>query len=221
MNTPELIVMLTKDDYTVNNAYNIFEECKHSKAKYWGFKESPLPLEEMKRLFSYMKSCSKITVLEVIAYTEEEGLKGAQIAIECGCDILLGTVYHDSIYMLCKQNNIKYMPFIGKIEKRPSILYGTIDEIIAEADSCIKKGVFGFDLLAYRYDGDSEELITRFLSNINAPVCIAGSINTYNRLDTIKECSPWAFTIGEAFFNNQFDGNFEEQINKVYDYIQS
>ena len=36
--------MLTHNDKTVNNAYEIFEKCKNSKAEYYGFKEEPLPL---------------------------------------------------------------------------------------------------------------------------------------------------------------------------------
>ena len=55
-NRPELIVMLTHNDVTVINAKEIFEECKNSKAKFWGFKEVGLSLEEMRDLFSYMSS---------------------------------------------------------------------------------------------------------------------------------------------------------------------
>ena len=39
---PELIVMLTHNDITVSNAYEIFEQCKNSKAKFGGFKEKTL-----------------------------------------------------------------------------------------------------------------------------------------------------------------------------------
>ena len=78
----ELIVMLTHNDLTVLNAAEIFDQCKNSKAQYWGFKEEPLPLEEMKKLFSYMKACGKTTFLEVVAYSEEEGLEGAKLAHE-------------------------------------------------------------------------------------------------------------------------------------------
>ena len=42
--------MLTHNDLTVLNAAEIFDQCKNSKAQYWGFKEESLPLEEMKSL---------------------------------------------------------------------------------------------------------------------------------------------------------------------------
>ena len=216
-----LIVMLTHNDKTILDASAIFEQCKNSKAKFWGFKEKPLPLEEMKKLFAYMKECGKTTFLEVVEYTEKECLEGAKMAVECGCDILMGTIFFDSVNEFCKNNNLKYMPFVGKIVDRPSILNGTIEGMIEEANSYLKKGVYGFDLLGYRYTGDAVELNKKFVSSVNAPVCIAGSVNSYKRLDELKDANPWAFTIGSAFFENKFDGTFSEQIDKVCDYMKN
>ena len=219
-NSLNLIVMLTHNDETVNNAHEIFEKCKNSDAKFWGFKEKSLPIEQMKNLYKYMKECGKTTFLEVVEYTEKEGLEGAKLALECGCDILMGTVFFDSINEFCKKNNLKYMPFVGKVTERPSILEGEIDEIIKEANEYLKKGVYGFDLLGYRYTGNAVELNERFVLEVNAPVCIAGSVNGYERLDELKNINPWSFTIGSAFFENKFDGSFEEQINKVCEYVK-
>lgn len=56
---PELIVMLTHNDQTVENAREVFESCKNSKARFWGFKEEPLPIQSMKELYSIMKECGK------------------------------------------------------------------------------------------------------------------------------------------------------------------
>ena len=219
-NIPNLIVMLTQNDKTVLNAYEIFNQCKNSKAEFWGFKEEPLPLDEMKKLYSYMKSLGKTTFLEVVEYDEANGLKGAQTALECGVDILMGTVFFDSINDFCKKNNMKYMPFVGQVSQRPSILEGDIDDMIQEANQYLKKGVYGIDILGYRYTGNPLELNKKFVKHVNAPVCIAGSINSYKRLDEIKDINPWAYTIGSAFFENKFGKDFEKQINKVYDYMQ-
>ena len=219
-NNLNLIVMLTHNDLTVNNAYEIFEECKNSKAKYWGFKEHNLPIEKMRELFQYMKKCGKKTFLEVVEYTEEKGLEGAKMALECGCDTLMGTLFYDSINEFCKANNLKYMPFIGQVEERPSILRGNIDKMVDEANEYIKKGVYGIDLLGYRYVGNAEKLNEKVVLNVNAPVCIAGSIGSYEQLDKLKNIKPWAFTIGSAFFENKFGDNFCEQINNVYDYVK-
>lgn len=217
---PELIVMLTWHDYTVENAAAVFEQCKDSKAKFWGFKEHPLPINEMKNLYSRMKDCGKTTLLEVVAYSEEEGLEGARIAAQCQCDILMGTCFFESINDFCQRHNIKYMPFVGRITGRPSVLEGNINDMIEEAQRYIAQGAYGIDLLGYRYTGDAIALNNAIVKNVPAPVCLAGSIDSYQRLDEVKTASPWAFTIGSAFFENKFDGTFAQQINKVCDYIK-
>ena len=217
---PELIVMLTHNDRTVANAAEIFEACKDTPAVNWGFKEVGLPLEEMKSLFAYMKQCGKRTFLEVVAYTEEECMAGAKMAVECGVDILMGTLYFDSINDYCKANNLRYMPFVGQITGRPSVLEGTPEGMIEEANNLLKKGVYGFDLLGYRYTGDAAALNKAFVAGVDAPVCLAGSVNSYQRLDEVKDAGSWAFTIGGAFFENKFDGTFAEQIDKVCDYME-
>lgn len=211
--------MLTYNDFTVCNAPQIFKSCRDSKANYWGFKEHPLPLADMKQLYTEMKRCGKTTFLEVVAYSEDEGLAGAEMCAECGCDILMGTSYHDSIMQFCNRHNLRYMPFVGEVSGRPSILEGTIDGMIAQAREYIGKGAFGIDLLGYRYTGDAPLLNRTFVSQVPAPVCIAGSIDSYKRLDEVKEANPWAFTIGSAFFEGCFGATIREQIDKVCDYI--
>ena len=217
---PILVVMLTCDDKTVSNAYEIFDKCKDSKAEYWGFKEKPLPLEEMKKLYAYMRSCGKKTALEVVEYTEKECLEGAQMAVECGVDLLMGTVFFDSVNELCKKHGLKYCPFVGELSERPTVMDGSVEKMIAEANEYIAKGAYGIDLLGYRYTGDAYKLIDKFVSSVNAPVCVAGSINSFERLDEIKQINPRAFTIGSAFFNNCFGNDFNMQINEVCKYME-
>lgn len=135
-----LVVMLTHNDQTVLEAAKIFEQCRHSKAQFWGFKEVPLPLENMKHLYAYMKECGKTTFLEVVEYTEDAGLVGAEIAFECGCDILMGTRFFDSINQFCKEHQIKYMPFVGGLQGRPTVLAGQIEELLLRRRSMRQKG---------------------------------------------------------------------------------
>ncbi len=213
---PELIVMLTYNDHTVENAYEIFDQCKGSRAMYWGMKEEGLDIEEMKKLFSYMKKCGKKTALEVVRYTEEECLQGARIAAECGCDLLMGTVFFDSVNEFSKENNLKYMPFVGNVTGRPSVLEGEAEEMIRQAKMYADKGVYGIDLLAYRYNGNANELIEKFVSEVKMPVCIAGSINSFDKIDTVKLVGASAMTIGSAFFDNCFGNGFMQQIEAVY-----
>ena len=221
MKGSELIVMLTNNDRTVSDAIDVFEASKNTPARFWGFKEEGIPLAEMKDLVKRMKAAGKTTFLEVVDYTEEGCLAGVDMCIECGFDILMGTLFFPSILDRLKATSINYMPFVGQIHGRPSILEGSIDGMIEEANKLVELGVYGIDLLAYRYTGDANELIKRFVKEVNCPVCIAGSINTYERLDRMKEYRPWSFTIGSAFFNNEFGAGltFGEQIAQVTQYM--
>lgn len=220
MSKPELIVMLTKNDYTIKNALALFELCKNTPAKYWGAKEKGIPPKELKNLFSVIKAAGKFAVLEVVAYDEENSLAGARLAAECGCDLLMGTVYFDSVSKICKEHSIKYLPFIGDVSERPSVLKGTVEEILKSAVDYSKKGVDGFDLLGYRYaEGDCGELCYSFVKNVKLPTCLAGSINSFERLSEIKEISPAFFTIGSAFWERAFGEDIVTEIEDVYRYI--
>ena len=219
--TPELIVMLTHHDRTVENAIQVFEEAKNAPARYWGFKEVGLPEEEMKLLVKKMKEAGKTTFLEVVAYTEDECLKGAEIGARCGFDVLMGTLYFKSVQRRAKGAGMRYMPFVGKISGRPSVLEGTAEEMIAEANDLIEhRGVSGIDLLGYRYTGDAAKLNAQFVRQVRGDVCLAGSIASFERLEEVRDTGAWAFTIGGAFFEKKFgDVSFGEQIKLVVDYM--
>ena len=117
---------------------------------------------------------------------------------------------------------MKYMPFVGELSGRPSILGGTIEGMIKEANDLVdNKGIKGFDLLGYRFTGDAVKLNEEFVKQVRADVCLAGSVSSFKRLDEVKATGAWAFTIGGAFFENKFgEGlSFGEQIDVVVDYM--
>jgi len=221
-NNIKLIVMLTNNDETVENAIEIFEDCKDLEVECWGFKDVGLPIAKMKKLVKNMEEANKKTFLEVVSLTEKEGLEGAKLAVECGFDYLTGTVFYEEIANYLIDKHPKYFPFCGKVYGHPSILDGSVEEIIDHAKDIFKKGADGVDLLAYRYIEDADKrLIKDFLKHIKKPVVLAGSINSWDRLEKILNYNPWGFTVGTAFFNNKFvkEGSFKDQIISVLSYI--
>jgi len=217
----KMIIMLTYNDKTVSNALEIFGQCKELPVECWGFKNVGLPVEKMKKLVFNMKKAKKTTFLEVVTYNEKSCFEAAKLALECQFNYFTGSVYFESVYNLLKDKPMKYFPFCGKVSGSPSILEGSIQEIIDDAKLMEEKGVDGFDLLAYRYVEDAEKLAQQFIKAIKIPVVLAGSINSLDRLDKIKEYNPWGFTIGSAFFDKIFvkGGSFKEQISRVLSYI--
>lgn len=219
---PEFILMLTYNDATVKDALRIFRECKDAPVTHWGFKDVGLPPEEMKALVREMKDAGKITYLEVVSLSEEEGLRGAKIAVKAGFDILMGTVFFDSILAYLKDKPIKYYPFPGHIYGHPSIMDGTIEEVIAHAKFLQSKGVPGMDLLSYRYIGDARQLLTEVVKAASVPIVSAGSIDSYRRIAEVWQAGAWGFTIGSALFDKKFvpDGSFKENTLAVCEWLR-
>jgi hypothetical protein len=219
---PEFILMLTYNDSTVKEALQIFRECRNAPVMHWGFKDLGLPPEEMKALVREMKEAGKTTYLEVVSLSEEEGLRGAEIAVEAGFDILMGTVFFDSILEFLKGKPIQYYPFPGHIYGHPSILDGTIVEIVSHACFLESKGIEGMDLLSYRYTGDAPQLLREVVKATHVPIVSAGSIESYKRLAEVWQAGAWGFTIGSALFEKKFvpDGSFLENTLAVCDWLE-
>lgn len=199
----KIIIMLTYDDKTVKNAREAFESCKDLPVEYWGFKDVGLGKQEMKELIEAMKREGKTTFLEVVSYAEEECMAGAKVAVELGFDHLMGTIYHKSVFDYLSKQNIKFLPFCGKVSGSPSILEGTIEEVIEDAQTLLNQGVAGIDLLAFRHK-EGALLAETYCQKIQKPVVIAGSINSPERISFIQRTNPWAFTMGTALFDGKF-----------------
>jgi hypothetical protein len=219
---PELIVMLTHHDLTVPNALELFERARGYPIMHWGFKDVGLPPEAMQSLVATMKAAGKTTFLEVVSLSEEEGLRGARLAVEFGFDILMGTVFFPSIGAYLKDKAVRYYPFPGHVHSHPSILDGTIDEIVTQARELETYGAHGLDLLTYRYTGDAARLLNQVVTATKIPVVSAGSIASFDRITEVWDCGAWGFTIGSAFFESEFvpKGSFDENVLAVCTWLQ-
>jgi hypothetical protein len=214
----KLIVMLTHNDKTVKDAKEIFEQCKDLPVTNWGFKDVGMEPDRMKELAFMMKEAGKSTFLEVVTYTEAECMRGAKLAVECGFEYLLGTLFFESVFDYIKTTDLKYCPFVGKVSGSPSILEGTLDEMLAQEADFAAKGGFGVDLLGYRYTGgDAGELSAQYIQRAKLPTVLAGSIGSPERLEDVRKMDPWCFTMGSALFTQNFvkGGSIRDNLEKV------
>lgn len=219
---PELIVMLTHHDRTVPDALELFERTKEYPVTHWGFKDVGLPPNEMQTVVTAMKDAGKTTFLEVVSLSEEEGLRGARLAVDLGFDILMGTVFYPSIRDYLKDRPVRYYPFPGHVHSHPSILDGEIEEIVAHACELEAYGMHGLDLLTYRYNGEASRLLKQVVEATNIPVVSAGSIASFERINEVWEAGAWGFTIGSAFFDKKFVPNdsFEQNVRAVCNWLE-
>ncbi len=220
----KLIVMLTHHDRTVTDALEVFNGVKDIGVDCWGFKDVGLPEPQMAELLKAIKDAGKTSFLEVVSYSEEECMRGAKLAVKLGFDCLMGTLFYPSVWEYLKANGIKYMPFVGGVSGSPSILEGTIEDMIEEGKRYVAAGVYGFDILAYRYvDGDPEELARRFVGAMDVPVVVAGSISSPERMQFVEDIGAFGFTMGSALFEKKFvpDGSFRDNLLKVCEIMDS
>jgi len=214
--------MLTHYDQTVPEALELFERTKDYPIRHWGFKDVGLAPTDMETIVNAMKEAGKTTFLEVVSLSEEEGLRGARLAVDLGFDILMGTVFFPSIADYLRDKTVRYYPFPGHVHSHPSILDGEIEEIVAHACELESYGAHGLDLLTYRYNGEAAHLLKKVVEATKIPVVSAGSIASFERINEVWEAGAWGFTIGSAFFEKKFvpEGSFEENLLSVCNWLQ-
>ncbi len=218
-----LVVMLTQNDKTVPNAREVFAQCRDTRTQDWGFKNVGVPKETLIELARDIHAAGKTAYMEVVTYSEEECLEAAQTAIDCGVDYLLGTVYYPSVLEKIRGTGLKFFPFCGKVWASPSILGKTPDDVIGDAKKFRELGIDGTDLLLYRFEGDTTELMDRYFAEVDLPTLVAGSINSYERISLMQKKGAWGYTIGSAFFTGSFvpGGSFRENLLAVERYMGS
>jgi len=217
----EFIFMETYNDMTRSDAIKVYKEIRDTKLKFIGFKDIGLPIGQLKELHSMMKKDGRTTFLEVVSASEKDTLQSTKVALELGVDYLIGGTYIDSTLPLIKNTKIKYFPYVGKIVDHPCKLRGSIEEIVNDTKKVKKKGISGINLLAYRYNGDVEQLIEK-VSAVGLPMIVAGSVDSYERVRKMKDMNIWAFTIGGAIFDKKFvaQGSLTDNIDAVLKEIE-
>ena len=209
--------MLTKNDLTIQDAPEVFEEIKNTGVRHIGFKDIGLPLERLKVLVQKMKSKGMKTYLEVVSESEEANIRSVKSALELGVDNLIGGTFVEETMKLFRGARPKYFPYVGKIVGHPCLLRGTIDEIVADGRRKELLGIDGINLLAYRYDGDVEKLTSSLAKAVKIPIIVAGSIDSFERVRKMIQLKVAGFTIGGAILDKKFvpNGSLAEQVTAV------
>jgi 2,4-dienoyl-CoA reductase-like NADH-dependent reductase (Old Yellow Enzyme family) len=203
------ILMLTKDDRTVPDALEVYDDVRDADVSYVGFKDIGLPIDEMKRLAARIHADGRQALLEVVSTNREAELRSVRAALDIGVDYLLGGRHVRDVLPLLASTSTRYFPFCGHTSGHPTRLTGTIEETITDARRLASMGgVHGLDLLSYRFNGDAEELTRQVVDAVDVPVLAAGSIDRPDRVRAMCEAGVWGFTVGTALFDGKFAGGF-------------
>ena len=199
------IFMLTRNDRTVADASQQLQTALSLGVRHIGFKDIGLPLKQLKNLNAAIKAGGATSYLEVVSLDRESEIVSAKAAAEIGVDILLGGTRVDDVLPIIKNTGIKYFPFPGRITGHPSVLEGTIEEIVESAKAIAgRDGVHGLDLLAYRSAENVPELMRAVCAAVSKPVYVAGSIATAERIAIVQGAGAAGFTIGTAALDGKY-----------------
>ncbi len=202
------IFMLTRNDRTVDDASQQLETALSLGVRHIGFKDIGLPLAQLKRLNAAIKAGGATSYLEVVSLDHDSEIVSARAAVEIGVDILLGGTRVDDVLPIIAGAGIAYFPFPGRITGHPSVLEGSIDEIVASAKAmAARDGVHGLDLLAYRSAENVPALMKAVCAAISKPVYIAGSIASPDRIAVVQGAGAAGFTIGTAALDGKYPAN--------------
>ena len=161
-------------------------------------------MEELARLNQRIKAAGASSYLEVVSQDLDSELTSVRVALDLGVDYLLGGTHVDEVPLLAG-SRIRYYPFPGEVYGHPSILGGTLEEIVASARRIgALPGVHGLDLLAYRASVDVPMLMAEVCRQADVPVIMAGSIDTTARIQIVRDAGAAGFTVGTAALDERF-----------------
>jgi hypothetical protein len=155
-----------------------------------------------------MHSDGRPAFLEVVSTSRDDELRSIETGISIGVDYLLGGTHVDDALPLLRGESVRYFPFPGTVVGHPSELKGSIDEIAGHAARMTAEdGVHGLDLLAYRNRTvDPASLVGAVVAAAKAPVIVAGSLDSEERITAVAKAGAWGFTIGQAIFTGRLPG---------------
>lgn len=199
------IFMLTRNDRTVEDAPDQLQTALALGVRHIGFKDIGLPIDQLKALNAAIKAGGATSYLEVVSLDRDSEIASARAAAEIGVDVLLGGTRVDDVLPVIAGTNIEYCPFPGHISGHPSVLEGSIEEIVESARAlAARKGVHGLDLLAYRSSEDVPALIKAVCAAVSKPVYVAGSIDTPGQIAVVKKAGAAGFTVGTAALDGKY-----------------
>ena len=199
------IFMLTRNDRTVEDAFEHLQTAMSLGVRHIGFKDVGLPIGQLKFLNQVIKEGGATSYLEVVSLDHESEILSAKAAVEIGVDVLLGGTHVDDTLPIVSTSGIQYFPFVGRISGHPSTLEGGIEEIVDCAKALTaREGVHGLDLLAYRSREDVPSLIKAVCAAVSKPVYVAGSIDTPEQIAIAKAAGAAGFTIGTAALDGRY-----------------
>jgi NAD(P)H-dependent flavin oxidoreductase YrpB (nitropropane dioxygenase family) len=200
----EFIFMLTRNDETIPDARAVYASVADLGLQHVGCKDVGLPKAELAALIADIRAHGHTSYLEVVSESDDSMEVSARTAVDVGADYVIGGTAVERIQKVIAGTGMKFFPYIGSIVGHPCLLRGSIHDIVEDAKRVEQLGVDGINLLAYRYDADVPELVRSVAAATALPLICAGSVDSVQRIEALRDLGVWAFTIGTAALDGAF-----------------
>ncbi len=201
----DFILMLTRDDLTVEDCLDVVGQLGGVRVKHVGFKDVGVDVATLHELNGRLRKLGVQTYLEVVSTTAESALESARVGRELGVDWLMGGTWVAQTLEILAGSQVQYLPFPGVPVGHPTALQGTAHQVAADCRRFELAGAAGVDLLAYRAtDTDPNDLVRAAREATSGRLVVAGNVHTVAQIRTLSDAGVDAFTVGGAAFAGEF-----------------
>jgi len=217
----DFILMLTRNDRTIEDAESVVDAACELGIRHIGFKDVGASPATMRSLVQKIRQNGGISYLEVVSTTSDAIARSLETGRSLGVDrILGGTDLAAAARVL--GDLAGYFPFPGRPVDHPTRLRGSPELVAEHTRRAHAEGCGGVDLLAYRAtEADPLELVRAARDALGGGLLIvAGSVNSPRQIHALAAAGVDAFTIGSAIFDGSFSptkGAFRGQVLDVFD----
>ena len=215
------ILMLTRNDRTIDDAEAVVADALGLGIRHIGFKDVGVSVATMRALVQKIRDAGGTSYFEVVSTTSAAIARSLETGRAIGADrILGGTDLAAAARVLGSLAG--YFPFPGRPVDHPTRLGGSPELVAEHTRNARELGCGGVDLLAYRAtEADPIELVCAARRALaGGMLIVAGSVNSPHRIHALAAAGVDAFTIGSAIFDGSFcpaKCDFRGQVLEVFD----
>ncbi|MBM3549673.1 MAG: hypothetical protein FJX54_22265 [Alphaproteobacteria bacterium] len=215
----DFIMMLTRNDRTVEDADEVVESVIDWGVAHIGFKDIGVPAATMRSVVNKIRAVGATSYLEVVSTTPDAVVTSLKAGRDLGVDRILGGT-NTGVAKEILNGLGGYFPFPGLPIGHPTKLGGKPELIAEHCRAARAAGCGGVDLLAYRAtDADPLDLVRAARGALNGGrLIIAGSVKSTEQIHALADAGADAFTIGSAAFDGSFSpskGALRSQIRDI------
>lgn len=202
----DFIFMLTRQDRTIADCLELFDQIRPLKLRHVGFKDVGVSAETLHQLARAIRDSGATVYMEVVSTTPEAALNSARVGAELKVDRLLGGTDVAGTLPILKGGATEYLPFPGFPRGHPTKLGGQAADVEAHCRRFREQGCAGADLLAYRAtEAEPLDLVRAARKGLgDGRLVVAGSVSTRAQIHALAAAGADAFTIGSAVFDGSY-----------------